>query len=415
MNINEVETNILAILLTYQDKQAYIFEKCKPEFFSDMINRKIYTYANEIYAKGDDVDNVSIYMASDNNKAISDRMIDILTECQPNSISTRRYCNILAKEYLDRLVKEAKSIDDLNEIEAVQNNYVDSGSEKIKHISDGAEHFMENFKKKQEKMIQTGFESVDRVIGSFCGGDYIALGGATGMGKTSIALNFTKMFCAMGNKVLYCSLEMPLEQLQNRYASMTVGLNASKFRSTGFTKEEFEKYQEALNTLNEWSLYVLCDYNLTVEKLKIYAMEQMKHGLDVIVIDYLGLLNGYNNKALYEKSTIISRKIKVLATELNIPILVLVQLNRSLKDRADKRPILSDIRESGAIEQDADFVLFAHRPYVYSNDESQKNDLEIIVAKNRHGESNAICQLDFNLQTQEISNKSYYGFPKGVR
>lgn len=413
MNINEVETNILAILLTYQDKQAYIFEKCKPEFFSDMINRKIFTLANNIYTKGDEVDNVSIYMASDNNKTISDRMIDILTECQPNSISTRRYCNILAKEYLDRLVKEAKSIDDLNEIEAVQNNYVDSGSEKIKHISEGAENFTENFKKKQEKMIQTGFESVDKVIGSFCGGDYIALGGATGMGKTSIALNFTKMFCAMGKRVLYCSLEMPLEQLQNRFASMTVGLNASKFRSVGFSKEEFEQYQKALNTLNEWDLYVLCDYNLTVEKLKIYAMEQMKHGLDVIVIDYLGLLNGYNNKALYEKSTIISRKIKVLATELNIPILVLVQLNRSLKDRADKRPILSDIRESGAIEQDADFVLFAHRPYVYSNDESQKNDLEIIVAKNRHGESNAICELDFNLQTQEISNKSYFGFPKG--
>ena len=161
MNINEVETNILAILLTFQDKQAYIFEKCKPEFFSDMINRKIFTLANEIYAKGDDVDNVSIYMASDNNKAISDRMIDILTECQPNSISTRRYCNVLAKEYLDRLVKEAKSVDDLNEIEAVQSNYIDSGTDKIKHISDGAENFMENFKKKQEKMIQTGFESVD--------------------------------------------------------------------------------------------------------------------------------------------------------------------------------------------------------------------------------------------------------------
>jgi replicative DNA helicase len=415
MNANEAETNILAILLTYQDKQAYIFEKCKPEFFSDTINRKIFTLASAIYAKGDEVDNVSIYTESDNNKAVSDRLVDILTECMPNSISTRRYCNILAKEYLARLVKDAKDIDDLEHIEAIQNNYIDTGSDKIKHISEGAENFTENFKKKQEKMVQTGYEAVDKVIGSFCGGDYIALGGATGMGKTSIALNFTKMFCAFGKKVLYCSLEMPLEQLQNRFASMTVGLNASKFRSTGFSKEEFEQYQKALNTLNEWSLYVLCDYNLTVEKLKIYAMEQMKHGLDVIVIDYLGLLNGYNNKALYEKSTIISRKIKVLATELNIPILVLVQLNRSLKDRADKRPILSDIRESGAIEQDADFVLFAHRPYVYSNDESQKNDLEIIVAKNRHGESNAICQLDFNLQTQEISNKSYYGFPKGVR
>lgn len=407
MNINEVEINVLAIMLTYQDKQSYIFEKCKEEFFVNAINRRIFNIAKKIYESGDCVDNVSIYMGSDNNKLISDRLVDILTECMPDSISTRRYCNILAKEYLDRIVKNAKSSDELAEIEAIQANYIDSDSNNIKHIATGVENFIDNFKKKQEKMVQTGYEAVDKIIGSFCGGDYIALGGATGMGKTSIALNFTKMFCAMGKKVLYCSLEMPLEQLQNRFASMTVGLNASKFRSTGFSKEEFEQYQKALNTLNEWDLYVLCDYNLTVEKLKIYAMEQMKHGLDVIVIDYLGLLNGYNNKALYEKSTIISRKIKVLATELNIPILVLVQLNRSLKDRADKRPILSDIRESGAIEQDADFVLFAHRPYVYSNDESQKNDLEIIVAKNRHGESNAICELNFNLKTQEITNKSY--------
>ena len=160
-------------------------------------------------------------------------------------------------------------------------------------------------------------------------------------------------------------------------------------------------------------MYVLCDYNLTVEKLKVYAQEQKKTGLDFIIIDYLGLLNGYNNKGLYEKSTIISRKLKLLATELDIPILVLVQLNRSLKDRADKRPILSDIRESGAIEQDADYVLFAHREYVYTQDESMINDLEILIAKNRHGLSDVCCNLHFNLETQEITDKPYFGFPKG--
>lgn len=415
MNINDTENNLIASMLTYYDKQSFIFESCKAEFFRDMLNRKIFSLGKELYQEGAEVDNVTIYNLSGNDKDISDRLVNILTTCNPNSISIRQYCNILAKNYVNFLVKNAKSIDDFEQIETIKNDFLIVGNDNIKHISTDADKFKERYEQRKKSMIITGYSELDKYIGSFCGGDYIALGGATRMGKTSIALNLAKQFCCQDKKVLYCSLEMPLEQLQNRFACLTAELNASKFRSIGFSKEELEQYQDALNTLNEWNLYVLCDYNLTVEKLKIYAIEQKKHGLDFIIIDYLGLLNGYNNKGLYEKSTIISRKLKILATELNIPILVLVQLNRSLKDRADKRPILSDIRESGAIEQDADFVLFAHREYVYTNDDSQKNDLEIIIAKNRHGMSDVICNLNFNLTTQEISEKSYFGFSRLVK
>ena len=113
-------------------------------------------------------------------------------------------------------------------------------------------------------------------------------------------------------------------------------------------------------------------------------------------------MQGNNNKSLYEKSTIISRNIKLIATEMNVPILVLVQLNRDIKNRDDKRPKLSDIRESGAIEQDADMVLFAHREAVYNNN-ANANELEIIIAKNRHGSNNKIVKLNFDLTTQNIS------------
>ena len=410
---NDIEQNLIALMLCYPEKQPFIFEKCKMEFFEDVINRRIFRLANELFQKGEDIDNVSICMASDNDKEISNRLIDILTSCNPNSIFIRKYCNILAKNYIEKLIKSANNIEDLEKIESIKDSFIDVGTESIRHISYDAENFRQRYEKRKENMILTGYADLDKYIGSFCGGDYIALGGATRMGKTSIALNLAKMFCAQDKKVLYCSLEMPLEQLQNRFASLTAGLNASKFRSAGFTDEELQKYENSLKTLTQWNLYVLCDYNLTVEKLKIYAQEQKKTGLDFIIIDYLGLLNGYNNKGLYEKSTIISRKLKLLATELDVPILVLVQLNRSLKDRADKRPILSDIRESGAIEQDADYVLFAHREYVYTNNESQINDLEILVAKNRHGLSDVCCNLHFNLSTQEITDKTYFGFPKG--
>ncbi|WP_405316501.1 replicative DNA helicase [Faecalibacillus faecis] len=408
MEINEAENNILTILLLYTEKQSYIFDKCKEEFFIDNINRRIFKIAKKIYENGLDVDNVSIFEESNKNKLIGDKLIKLLTENVVISANIRTYCNILAKEYVNRMIKQAKDVDDFEEIESIKNNFLLLDDNKIKHISYDAENFIKRYEKQKNGAIVTLYENLDKYIGSFQGGDYIALGGATRMGKTTFALNLAKFICAQDKHVMYCSLEMPLNQLQNRFASLTAGLNASKFRSIGFTKEELEKYQKALNTLKDWKLYTVCDYELTVEKLKIYAMEQKKKGLDFIIIDYLGLISGYNNKSLYEKSTVISRKIKLLATELNVPILVLVQLNRSLKDRQDKRPILSDIRESGAIEQDADFVLFAHRPYVYSQDIMEKEKLEIIIAKNRHGESDVICPLLFNATTQEINNIKYY-------
>ena len=409
MEINETENNVLAIMLLYSEKQTFIFDRCKVEFFTDIINKKIFKAAKEIYENGLDVDNVSIFEKCNKSKDVGDKLVELLTETIANSINLRMYCNILAKKYVDRLIKNANTIDDLEEIESIKNECIYVGNENIKHISDGVEHFIEDYENKKKNSILTCYYLLDRYLGSFQGGDYIALGGATRMGKTSFALNLAKYFCAQDKKVMYCSLEMPLKQLQNRFASLTAELNASKFRSVGFTKEELVKYQKALNSLKDWNLYVVCDYELTVEKLKLYAMEQKKKGLDFIIIDYLGLISGYNNKSLYEKSTIISRKIKLLATELDIPILVLVQLNRSLKDRQDKRPILSDIRESGAIEQDADFVLFAHRPYVYTMDLKDKGLFEVIIAKNRHGESDIVCPLVFNATTQEIKNQVNYG------
>lgn len=410
--INEAENNVLSILLTYSEKQNYIFEKCKEEFFTDILNRKIFKSAKKLYELGLDVDNVSIFEDCAKNKGVGDRLTLLLTETLANSISIKTYCSILAKSYIERLVKEAKSVEELDKLEEIKSNILDYENENIKHISVGVEDFKVNYEEVSNKSFLTGFEDLDNCIGSFQGGDYIALGGSTGSGKTTFALNVARNICAQGASVLYCSLEMPLKQLQNRFASLTSGLNASKFRSVGFTKEELEKYQEGLNSLKEWNLYVICDYNMTIEKLKVYATEQKKKGLDFLIIDYLGLLNGHDNKSLYEKMTILSRKVKLMATELDIPILVLVQLNRDSKNRnqLDKKPLLSDIRESGAIEQDADVVLFTYRPYIEYKDrieaEKHKKDFEIIIAKNRHGESNKICELLFELETQEIRNKT---------
>ena len=409
--LNEAEFNLLSIMLQYPNKQSLIFENCSPEFFKDRINRKIFHTASSLYANGAEVDNVTIFenlkreASATTTKEAGERLVDLLTSSTATSALAKKYCEILYQGHINYLVENAKDEKDFQAIEAYRNMYSISDV-KVKHISSGAETFDERYSNQERNRIITGYDELDEIIGSFCGGDYIALGACTGAGKTSIALNLSRMLCIQGKKVMFCSLEMPIEQLRNRFNCINTGLDARKYRSCGFTKEELEKYKLGLSELDEWSLYILCDYNLTTEKLKAYATEQKKNfGLDFIVIDYLGLMSGYGNKSSYERVSALSRNIKVVATELNVPILVLVQLNRDSKGRDNKRPVLTDIRESGAIEQDADFVLFAYRDYMFSGDYDKKDDLEIIVAKNRHGISNVTCFLNFNLNTQEISSK----------
>lgn len=399
-NINDLELIILNLVFTHTEKQGFIFENCLPEFFNDELNAKIFTEMKKLFEKGEDIDNVIIYEKI-KTKMCNKRLIDILTNTLTISPFTKKYCELLFNNYLEKLISEAKTKDDFEKIEDYKNNYSFKENQ-IKHISDDIENFEEKYNKKMESMLITGYNEIDKNIGSFMGGDYIALGGSTSCGKTAMALNISRQICMQGGHVLYCSLEMPLDQLQNRFVCINQRLNALKYRSCGFNIDEMKLYQKGLIDLQGWDLSIITDYNLTVEKLKIYALEQMKQGLSLIVIDHLGLMSGYGNKSLYEKSTMISRKLKCLATELNIPILVLVQLNRDLKNRQDKKPILSDIRESGAIEQDADFVIFTYRGFQYDNINFKPTDLSLIIAKNRHGNNNVECKVFFDVITQRI-------------
>ena len=410
-HINNAEYNVLSLMLVNPDTQPYIFAHCLSGYFEDSINRKIFDIAKQSYDLGLEVDNVIIYSKC-KNEEVNDRLVYLINDVFCTSPLLKKYCKILSEEYLKRLITNAKSKEDLAFIEEVKEK-IDIVDVNIKHISDGAESFEDRYIERASSLLVTGYKELDKYLGSFCGGDYITLGGGTGIGKTSIALNLAKKLCEQDKKVLYCSLEMPIEQLRNRFNCMISGLNAMKYRNCGFSSEEFDSYKASLKKLDNWNLYVLCDYNLTVQRLKSYMQKQSQIGLDFVIIDYLGLLSGYGNKSLYERTSSISREIKILATDMNVPILVLVQLNREMKNRQDKRPVLSDIRESGAIEQDSDFVLFAHREGAYNPEVSQR-ELEIIIAKNRHGNSKMVCKLDFDLQTQLISDKtdSWYRMPK---
>ena len=393
----DLELNILNLMLN-ETKQSYIIENLDKRYFKDPINSIIFECAKELYYNGNFVDVVLLGETLQNNSA-TERLVDI-TSVYPLSINTEKYCKLLADKYFDKLIKNAKNKRDIKKIDTLKEN-LKFEETKIKQIGEDTENFDEKYNEKIKSAVFTGYTKLDSYTGSFMGGDYIALGGSTGTGKTSLALNLAMRFCSQDKTVLYFSLEMPLEQIQNRFVCMLQGLNALKYRTFGFDVNEMALYKQGLKCLKDWKLNVVCDYGLTCEKLKSYIRQQKKKELDFVIIDYLGLISGYGNKSLYEKSTNISRNIKLIATELNVPILVLVQLNRNLKERQDKTPVLSDIRESGAIEQDADFVLFAHRPGIY-NKTIDPSELELVIAKNRHGESNKAVKLYFDLKTQEI-------------
>lgn len=398
-NETNLELNILNLMLN-ETKQSYILENLDKIYFEDPVNSTIFECAKELYYNGNIVDVVLIGETLKNND-VNIRLIEI-TEVYPLTVNTEKYCKLLTDRYFDKLIKVAKNKSDLRKIEQLKEN-LRFEETKIKHISENSDKFEEIYVKRLESSVKTNILKLDKSIGSFLGGDYIALGGSTGTGKTSLALNIARQICMQDKTVLYFSLEMPLNQLQNRIVCMNKGLNALKYRTFGFNYNEIQLYKEGLEELKNWKLNVVCDYGLTCEKMKAYIRQQKKSKLDFVIIDYLGLLQGYGNKSLYEKTTNISRNIKLIATELNVPILVLVQLNRSMKDRQDKTPVLSDIRESGAIEQDADFVLFAHRKGIYNKDIDPR-ELELVIAKNRHGESDKIIKLYFDIETQRISD-----------
>lgn len=402
MDKQNYEVLLLNVLLTHFDKQEHIFRHTNEDFFQDITCLTIYRTAKKIFEEKEVVTNVDIY---ERDKSLYSPLWEILKETLGYKCMTDIYIKRLYDKAIERKIADAKTTAEIQAIDEFKNKYELKGS-LIKHISADTENFMEKYEQRKKKIITTGYSKLDEIIGSFMGGDYIALGGGTGSGKTAFALNLANLLCFQDKQVLYFSLEMPLEQLQNRLVCLNLGLNANKLRGLTFTDKELNEFQNGLKGLKDWSLNIVCDYDLTLDKMKSYAEEQKKKkGLDFIILDYLGLMSGFGNKSLYEKTTILSRHIKLLASDLDVPILVLVQLNRNTSERQDKRPQLSDIRESGAIEQDADFVLFTYRDFDNEKSYTNLKEMQILVAKNRHGINRKNVILDFDLQTQLIKER----------
>lgn len=241
--------------------------------------------------------------------------------------------------------------------------------------------------------VGTGFTDLDGMTSGLQAADLVIIAGRPSMGKTSLAMNIAEN-AAVGNKtpVAIFSMEMPGEQLAMRMMASLGRINAHRVRTGKLNDDDWPRLTSAVSMLAETPIYIDDSPALTPMELRARARRlHREHGLGLVVIDYLQLMQtGDNSENRATEVSNITRSLKGLAKELNVPVVALSQLNRSLEQRPNKRPVMSDLRESGAIEQDADVIIFIYRDEVYDEDSADKGTAEIIIGKQRNGPTGAV-------------------------
>ncbi|TYZ27034.1 replicative DNA helicase [Selenomonas caprae] len=237
--------------------------------------------------------------------------------------------------------------------------------------------------------ISSGFKDLDTLTAGLQKSDLILVAARPSMGKTAFTLNIASYVGLHGHSVAFFSLEMSKEQLMQRMLCSEGGIDASRLRTGQLDEGEWNHLVETADKLSRAPIYIDDTAGITVMDLRSKARRlKAEHGLDLIIIDYLQLMQGRpskNSDNRQQEISEISRSLKALARELDVPVIALSQLSRSVESRQVKKPMLSDLRESGSLEQDADIVMFLYREDYYDKDTENKNITEIIVAKHRNG------------------------------
>ncbi|BAI79546.1 replicative DNA helicase DnaB [Deferribacter desulfuricans SSM1] len=260
-------------------------------------------------------------------------------------------------------------------------------------ISESFELLQNLYEKKEDIIgIPSGYTDLDKLTNGFQDSDLIIVAGRPGMGKTAFALNIALNASYRFDKsIAIFSLEMSANQLVQRLLATEAKIESSKLRSGKLNMEEWNRLASVGGELNDLKLFIDDTPAISVMELRAKCRRLKKeHGLDMVIVDYLQLMSGSNVDSREQQISEISRSLKALAKELNIPVIALSQLNRSVENRSDKRPQPSDLRESGAIEQDADLIIFLYRDEVYHKDSKFQGLCEVIVAKHRNGPTGSV-------------------------
>ncbi len=290
-------------------------------------------------------------------------------------------------------VSQRRTTQDLQPIRSVLSEYFDR---------------VEELSKRDDDLVgvPTGFLDIDKMLGGLQPSDLLIIAGRPGMGKTGFILSAVKNAALTHKKhVAIFSLEMSNEQLVQRIIAQETGIDSTRLRSGKLNPDEWLLFTQAIEVLSDTQIFLDDTPALTPLQLRTKCRRlHLEYKLDLIVVDYLQLMGGdmRTNNRVQEVSDI-SRNMKILARELNVPVLAAAQLSRAVEQRSDKRPVLSDLRESGSLEQDADIVMFIYRPEVYEEDSALKNLAEIIIAKHRNGPTGEV-QLVFRKNLAKFEN-----------
>ena len=258
--------------------------------------------------------------------------------------------------------------------------------------------------------IATGFTDLDRQTSGMQPSDLVLVAAGPSMGKTAFILNMARNMAVNGRTVAIFSLEMSREQLVNRLLSMESHVDSQNLRTGDLSDSGWDSVIEASSEISRWPLMIDDTPGITVAELRTKCRKyKLEHGLDCVMIDYLQLMSGGGSRteeSRQQEISTISRSLKALARELNVPVIACSQLSRAPELRTDHRPMLSDLRESGAIEQDADVVMFLYRDEYYNKDSPNKGISEVIVAKQRNGPVGTV-ELVWLANLTRYGNKEY--------
>ena len=392
-----------------------------PDYFYVSLHKLIYAQMQEMMNFGTAIDFVTLLDRLKQNSGFDEAtgktyLMDLVESC-PFISNAEQYAKIIADKYrLRRLITASREIiDDASAAEDDPTLLIDSAEQKIFDIRSGSEKgglerlssvILQTFERLDSlnrdaddsiKPVSTGIGDLDRVITGLNRSDLIILAARPGMGKTSFALNIARnVACHSKKTVAFFSLEMSKEQLASRLLSAEALVGGTKLRTGRLNDEEWQRLIPASDVLKNADLYIDDTPGITITEMK--SRLRRLRNLDLVVVDYLQLMSSTRRiDSRVNEISEITRSLKIMAKELNVPVITLSQLSRASEQRPDHRPQLSDLRDSGSIEQDADIVLFLYRDGYYDKDKGDAaapavdvNSGECIVAKNRHGEMNTV-------------------------
>lgn len=337
-------------------------------------------------------------------------------DSEPTSVNVRQYAEIVRNKAIQRRLIAAcgeitqQCYDDtdetsviLQDTEAKIFNLLKTGySHKYALIEDVAidvYHRIEKASQLKDHItgIPSGFTDLDNMTTGFQPSDFVLIAARPSMGKTAFVLNILEHVAIKKNKpCLFFSLEMSKEQLVNRLFSMDSGIDAQNLRSGNLTENDWERLIDTTERVGGSNIVIDDTPGITVSEMRSRCRKlKLERGLDLILIDYLQLMSGGGRHSDNRQQEVadISRALKGLAREMECPVIALSQLSRACESRPDKRPMLSDLRDSGAIEQDADLVMFLYRDDYYNQDSEKKGEAEVIIAKQRNGPIGTVTLL----------------------